>query len=238
MGILPDHELKLLGPSLIHPFREDMVQPASIDVHLDRYFHVSTTSPLDYMDPAEDNAKRFIDLNIQKGASLKVECGEFVLASTFERITMPLHLVARFEGKSSLGRLGLLTHITAGFIDPGFEGHITLEIHCVAPCGVVLHPGMKIGQICFEELTLPVDIPYGDPELGSHYQDQRGPTLSRSHENFSKIDVYHKPWSWGHGNWAHQTHGHDAFVKEAKDDGQNDIFIGNVCRNQQCKEGN
>jgi dCTP deaminase len=115
--------------------------------------------------------------------------GEFVLGSTLEVVTLPDDLAARLEGKSSLGRLGLLTHSTAGFIDPGFSGHVTLELSNVANLPITLWPGMKIGQICCFRLSSPAEHPYGSAVYGSRYQGQRGPTASRSHLNFSRVDV-------------------------------------------------
>ena len=113
--------------------------------------------------------------------------GEFVLGSTLERVKLGNDVVARLEGKSSLGRLGLLIHSTAGFIDPGFEGHITLELSNVATLPIAIFPGMKIGQISFYQMTTEAEFPYGSPELGSKYQGQSGPTASRSHQDFDPI---------------------------------------------------
>jgi dCTP deaminase len=110
--------------------------------------------------------------------------GEFVLGSTLERVALPDDTVGRIDGKSSLGRLGLLIHSTAGFIDPGFDGHITLELSNVASLPITLYPGMKIGQISFLRMTTAADVPYGATQLGSKYQGQRGPTPSRYWENF------------------------------------------------------
>ena len=115
--------------------------------------------------------------------------GEFVLGSTYERVSLPDDVAARLEGKSSLGRLGLLTHSTAGFIDPGFSGHVTLELSNVATLPIKLWPGMKIGQLAFFRLSTPAEHPYGSEKYGSRYQGQRGPTPSRSHLNFHKTDI-------------------------------------------------
>lgn len=192
MGILPDHELLNRGSQLVEPFDVDMIQPASIDVNLDRFFYRARTDNASFVfDPAFSNDTNFEDLiELLDGEGFILRPRDFVLASTFQKIIMPNDLVARFEGKSSLGRLGFLCHITAGFIDPGFEGHITLELKNVTNFDIVLYPGMKIGQIAFEQLSEPVEFPYGDPVYGSHYQGQRGPTLSRSHVNFETINVY------------------------------------------------
>lgn len=194
MGILPDHKLKELGPSLVYPFDPDMVQPASIDLHLDRYFYRSTSGKWGaYLDASEPSDICFGDLEeVEEGKCIGLAPEGFAIASTYERVMVPGNLLARFEGKSSLGRMGLLTHVTAGFIDPGFNGHITLELKNVMRYGWDFWPGMKIGQICFEELSEPVEHPYGYSGFGSHYQGQRGPTLSKSYLNFSKIDVYEK----------------------------------------------
>ncbi|HEY3692309.1 MAG TPA: dCTP deaminase, partial [Pseudonocardiaceae bacterium] len=116
--------------------------------------------------------------------------GEFVLGSTFEQITLPDDLAGRLEGKSSLGRLGLLTHSTAGFIDPGFSGHITLELSNVANLPIILWPGMKIGQLCLFRLSSPAEHPYGSAGVGSRYQGQRGPTPSRAYLNFQRVDTH------------------------------------------------
>lgn len=194
MGVLPDHILKSMGETLIDPFNPTHVQPASIDLHLDRFFYEALTSvwPPASADSSVDCDALFGDkIEVPEGKTLILAPNAFVIASTFERVTIPRHLVARFEGKSSLGRLGLLTHITAGFIDPGFSGHITLEIKNVMPGNWKITPGMKIGQICFEELIGVSSKPYGNSEIGSHYQNaERGPTLSRSHLNFKKVNVY------------------------------------------------
>ena len=115
--------------------------------------------------------------------------GEFVLGSTYEQVLLPSDLAGRLEGKSSLGRLGLLTHSTAGFIDPGFSGHITLELSNVATLPILLYPGMKIGQLCLIRLTTEAEFPYGSSHYGSRYQGQKGPTPSRSYENFHRTRI-------------------------------------------------
>jgi dCTP deaminase len=119
--------------------------------------------------------------------------GEFVLGSTFEFVTLPNDIAARLEGKSSLGRLGLLTHSTAGFVDPGFKGHVTLELSNTATLPIKLWPGMKIGQLCFFKLSSESEFPYGSDKYSSRYQGQRGPTASRSHKNFYRTDVGNAP---------------------------------------------
>lgn len=192
MSILPDWRLRELGPNLIEPFDPAHVQPSSIDVHLDRHFlRLQKDVEGLVLDPSSDMSYYFDAIDVEeKYGWIILDPDDFLLGSTFERVTFPDSLVGRFEGKSSLGRLGLLTHITAGFIDPGFEGHITLELKNVTKHPIVLFPGMKIGQLCFEKLEWPVRLEYGNPAYGSHYQGQRGPTLSRSHQNFKKVDVY------------------------------------------------
>lgn len=194
MGVLPDHKLKLLGTAIVNPFNYSAVQPASIDLHIDRYFYIAESGKWGaYLDASHPSDLCFGDLiDVPEEKPLKMQPGDFVIASTYERVTVPRNLVARFEGKSSLGRMGLLTHITAGFIDPGFDGHVTLELKNVMPYQWNIWPGMKIGQICFEEMSAPAAHGYGHSALGSHYQGQRGPTLSKSHRNFKKIDVYNR----------------------------------------------
>lgn len=194
--IIPDHILRRLGPSLLTPFDENWVQPASIDVHLDRYFipgapeeaFAWNAKVLDPRQPVNKHFEPFVEVDF--GKTFVLDSDAFALGSTFQRISLPNHIVARFEGKSSLGRLGLLTHVTAGFIDPGFVGHITVELKNVSHSHIRLYPGMKIGQVCFEDMGMPVERPYGHSSYGSHYQGQRGPTLSRIHQGFSTIDVY------------------------------------------------
>ena len=139
--------------------------------------------------PAADQADltRLVEVDPQEGFVLHP--GEFVLGSTLETVSLPDDLAARVEGKSSLGRLGLLTHATAGFVDPGFTGHVTLELSNVATLPIMLWPGMKIGQLAFFRLSSSSENPYGSERYGSHYQGQRGPTASRSFQNFHRADV-------------------------------------------------
>ena len=170
----------------ISPYDEAMVQPSSIDVRLDRYFRVFANHRYTHIDPAvaQDDLTELVEPDGEEPFILHP--GEFVLGSTLEVITLSDDLASRLEGKSSLGRLGLLTHSTAGFIDPGFSGHVTLELSNVANLPIKLYPGMKIGQICLLPLTSPSEHPYGSSVYGSRYQDQRGPTPSRSHLRFSR----------------------------------------------------
>jgi dCTP deaminase len=173
----------------LEPLDLGMVQPSSIDVRIDRYFRLFDNHKYPVIDPAEDqpDLTRMIEVDPAEGFILHP--GEFVLASTFEQITLPDDVAARLEGKSSLGRLGLLTHSTAGFIDPGFSGHVTLELSNVATLPIRLWPGMKIGQLCFFRLSSAAEKPYGSSEYGSRYLGQRGPTASRSFQNFHRSDV-------------------------------------------------
>jgi dCTP deaminase len=171
------------GRIAIAPFDPTLIQPSSIDVRVDRYFRVFKSSRYPYIDVKRE----------QDGLTELVEAGddpfilhpgEFVLGSTLERVTLPDDLVARLEGKSSLGRLGLLIHSTAGFIDPGWDGHVTLELSNVANLPITIYPEMKIGQLSFMELSEPAENPYGSGAIGSKYQGQQGPTPSRYWKNF------------------------------------------------------
>ena len=172
------------------PFSESMIQPSSVDVRLDKFFRVFENHKYSVIDPSIEQAELTREVVAEGNEPFILHPGEFVLASTYEVITLPDDIAGRLEGKSSLGRLGLLTHSTAGFIDPGFSGHITLELSNVANLPVKLFPGMKIGQLCLIKLSSPAEHPYGSEKYGSRYQGQRGPTASRSFLNFhkSKID--------------------------------------------------
>ena len=174
----------------LEPFDPDMVQPSSIDVRLDKFFRVFENHRYPHIDPAEDQSDLTREVAAQGEEPFILHPGEFVLGSTLEVVTLPDDVAARLEGKSSLGRLGLLTHSTAGFIDPGFSGHVTLELANVANLPIKLWPGMKIGQLCFFRLSSPAEHPYGSAKYGSRYQGQRGPTPSRSFKNFhvTKVD--------------------------------------------------
>ena len=174
---------------VIEPFDEAMVQPSSVDVRLDKFFRVFENHRYPHIDPSEEQPELTREVQPQSGEPFILHPGEFVLASTYEVITLPDDVAGRLEGKSSLGRLGLLTHSTAGFIDPGFSGHVTLELSNVATLPIMLWPGMKIGQLCFIKLASPAENPYGSAAYGSHYQGQRGPTASRSHANFHRTDL-------------------------------------------------
>lgn len=170
----------------IDPFDESMVQPSSVDVRLDRLFRVFNNTKYTHIDPAQQQDELTSLVEPAEGEPFVLHPGEFVLGSTLEFCALPDDLAGRLEGKSSLGRLGLLTHSTAGFIDPGFNGHITLELSNVANLPITLWPGMKIGQLCLFRLSSPAENPYGSAAAGSKYQGQRGPTPSKAYLNFAK----------------------------------------------------
>lgn len=174
---------------VLEPYDPEMVQPSSIDVRLDRYFRVFENHRYPHIDPSVDQPDLTRLVEPEGAEPFVLHPGEFVLASTYEIVTLGDDVAARLEGKSSLGRLGLLTHSTAGFIDPGFSGHMTLELSNVATLPIKLWPGMKIGQLGFFALSSPAEFPYGSSRYGSRYQGQRGPTPSRSGLNFHRIDV-------------------------------------------------
>jgi dCTP deaminase len=171
------------------PYEPTMVQPSSIDIRLDRHFRLFDNHKYPVIDPAEEQCDLTRAVSAGPGEPFVLHPGEFALGSTLELVTLPDDVAARLEGKSSLGRLGLLTHSTAGFIDPGFTGHITLELSNVATLPIKLWPGMKIGQLCFFRLSTPAARPYGSGASGSRYQGQRGPTPSRSWQGFYRAQV-------------------------------------------------
>jgi dCTP deaminase len=172
------------GRIVIDPLDEQCIQPSSVDLRLDRLFRVFLNHTMPVIDVKEDLEDLTRLVEIGEGEAFILHPGEFVLGSTYERVTLPGDLVGRIEGKSSLGRLGLLIHSTAGFIDAGFSGYLTLELSNVANLPITLYPGMKIGQVSFLRMTTPADVPYGSAGVGSKYQGQRGPTPSRYWENF------------------------------------------------------
>ena len=174
------------GGIVLDPYDPALIQPSSVDVRLDRYFRLFDNHRYPAIDPAQEQPELTHLVEVADGEAFVLHPGEFVLASTLETVTLASDLAARVEGKSSLGRLGLLTHATAGFVDPGFSGHVTLELSNVATLPIKLWPGMKIGQLCFFQLSSPAEHPYGHRRRGSHYQGQRGPTASRSWENFTR----------------------------------------------------
>lgn len=190
--LLSDRDIRAgidAGRIRLDPYDPEMVQPSSVDVRIDRSFRLFDNHRYPFIDPAEEQADLTRLVEVEPDAPFVLHPGEFVLASTYERVRLGDDVAARLEGKSSLGRLGLLTHSTAGFIDPGFEGHVTLELSNMATLPVKLWPGMKIGQLCFFQLSSAAERPYGSAGPGSRYFGQRGPTPSRSHLGFSRIDV-------------------------------------------------
>jgi dCTP deaminase len=193
--LLSDNDLRKeleSGRLGVDPFDPQMLQPSSIDVRLDRFFRVFDNSRYTHIDPMRQQDELTTLVEPVGEEPFVLHPGEFVLGSTFEAVTLPDYLAGRLEGKSSLGRLGLLTHSTAGFIDPGFSGHITLELSNVANLPITLWPGMKIGQLCLFQLTSPAEHPYGSTQAGSRYQGQRGPTPSRAYLNFHRVDTRRK----------------------------------------------
>lgn len=168
----------------IEPYDATLIQPSSVDVRLDRYFRVFNNSRYTHIDPKLEMPELTKLVEVGDDDGFVLHPGEFVLASTLEKFTLPAHLAGRLEGKSSLGRLGLLTHSTAGFIDPGFSGYITLELSNVANLPIILYPGMKVGQLALFKMSSPAETPYGSGKLGSKYQGQRGPTPSKAYLNF------------------------------------------------------
>ena len=173
------------GRIVVEPLGEGCVQPASVDVHLDRRLLVFRNSRRPYIDVHEDTSDLTEMVEIEDDIPFILHPGESVLASTLEHIELPDDLVARLEGKSSLGRIGLLIHSTAGYVDPGWKGHLTLELSNVANLPVTLYYAMKIGQLSYLRLSTPAENLYGSPALGSKYQGQTDPTASRMHQDFA-----------------------------------------------------
>ena len=171
------------GRIVIEPFDPACVQPSSVDLHVDAEFRVFRNNRYPYIDVKQQQDLTEL-VEVKPDEPFILHPGEFVLGSTLERVSIPDDLVARLEGKSSLGRLGLLIHSTAGYVDPGWDGFLTLELSNVANLPITLYPGMKIGQISFFQLTTAAETPYGS--AGNKYQNQRGPTASRIHEEFTK----------------------------------------------------
>ena len=190
--LLSDRDIRAqidAGRVVFEPWDQAMLQPSSVDVRLDKFFRLFDNHKYPFIDPAEDQPDLTHLIEVRPDEPFILHPGEFVLGATYEFVTLPDDIAARLEGKSSLGRLGLLTHSTAGFIDPGFAGHVTLELSNMATLPIKLYPGMKIGQLCFFRLSSPAEHPYGSAATGSHYQGQRGPTPSRSHLNFSRLTI-------------------------------------------------
>ncbi len=187
--VLSDRTIRrLLGEGRIEidPLDEGLIQPSSVDVRVDRYFRVFHNARYPFIDVREPQEDLTELVEIEEETPFILHPGEFVLGSTLERIRLPDDLVARLEGKSSLGRLGLLIHSTAGFIDPGWDGHVTLELSNVANLPITIYYAMKIGQLSFVQMTEPAETPYGAGALGSKYQGQAGPTPSRYWKNFEQ----------------------------------------------------
>jgi dCTP deaminase len=170
----------------IDPYDESFVQPSSVDLRVDDRFRVFENHKYPHIDPRAAQDDLTSEVKVADGEPFILHPGEFVLGSTFERVRLGVDIVARLEGKSSLGRLGLLIHSTAGFVDPGFDGYLTLELSNVANLPIAIYPQMKIGQISFYQMTTDADSPYGSSDIGSKYQGQRGPTPSRSHVDFTR----------------------------------------------------
>jgi len=184
--ILAEIEAKRIS---VEPYDAAMIQPSSIDIRLDRYFRVFENHRYPHIDPSVEQSDLTREVEPEGDEPFILHPGEFVLGSTYEVCSLPDDIAARVEGKSSLGRLGLLTHATAGFVDPGFSGHVTLELANVATLPIKLYPGMKIGQLCFFRLSSPAEHPYGSAKYGSRYQGQRGPTASKSYANFHRTKI-------------------------------------------------
>jgi dCTP deaminase len=186
--VLSDHTIKeeiAKGRIVVDPLGEDCIQPASVDVHLDRQLLVFRNSRRAFIDVREEQSDLTEMVEIEDDTPFMLHPGEFVLGSTLENIELPGDLVARLEGKSSLGRIGLLIHSTAGYVDPGWKGHLTLELSNVSNLPVTLYFGMKIGQISYVRLTHPADNLYGSSALDSKYQGQTEPTASRIYRDFA-----------------------------------------------------
>jgi dCTP deaminase len=187
--VLSDRDIRAeiaAGRIVIDPFIPEAVQPSSVDLHLDRRFRVFRNSRYPFIDVRADQPELTELVEIGGDDPFILHPGEFVLGSTLERVQLPNDLVARLEGKSSLGRLGLLIHSTAGYVDPGWEGNLTLELSNVANLPITLYDGMKIGQISFQRLSSPAEVSYGEASIGSKYRGQRDPTASLYHRDFER----------------------------------------------------
>ena len=182
--LLSDRDLRTQieeGSVVVEPFDDDMIQPSSIDIRLDRFFRVFINSHHTHIDPTEQQDDLTTLVEKTHGIPFILHPGEFVLGSTYEYFQIPGYLAGRLEGKSSLGRLGLIVHSTSGFIDAGFKGTITLELSNIAKLPIMLWPEMRIGQLCLFRLSSATEQPYGSAGLGSRYQNQDGPTASLSY---------------------------------------------------------
>jgi dCTP deaminase len=190
MSVLSDGDLRRAiasGEIGVDPFNDEDIQPASIDLHLDKSFRVFRNNRYGFIDPSVDQPG-LTELEVVSGAEpFMLHPSEFVLGQTLERITVGSSLLGRLDGKSSIGRLGLLIHSTAGYVDPGWVGNLTLELGNVASLPIALYPGMKIGQISFHRMSSPVERPYGSAALHSRYQGQSEPTASAIHVDFDAV---------------------------------------------------
>lgn len=189
MSVLADRDIRAriqAGSVVIEPYDDGDLQPSSVDLHLDRTFRVFRNNRYPYIDPRQAQPDITEMVTVREDESFILHPGEFVLGQTLEWVELPDDLVARLEGKSSLGRLGLLIHSTAGYVDPGWRGNLTLELSNVSNLPIALYPGMRIGQISFLEMTSPVERPYGSAGLGSKYQGQSEPTESAFHRDFDR----------------------------------------------------
>jgi len=187
--VLSDRDIRAeieAGRIVIDPYVPEAVQPSSVDLHLDNRFRVFRNSRYPYIDVREEQPELTELVEIGADEPFILHPGEFVLGSTLERVQLPDDVVARLDGKSSLGRLGLLIHSTAGFVDPGWDGNLTLELSNVANLPITLYDGMKIGQISFQRMSSAVEVAYGDQRLGSRYRGQRDPTASLYHRDFER----------------------------------------------------
>ena len=174
------------GRIAIDPYDSTLMQPSSLDVRVDRYFRVFRNSRYPFIDVKQEQEELTELVEIDDETPFILHPGEFVLGSTLERVRLPDDLVARLEGKSSLGRLGLLIHSTAGFVDPGWSGRLTLELANILNLPITLYAGMPVAQISFMQLTTPVERPYGSPTLSSKYQGDTDPMPSKYHLNFAE----------------------------------------------------
>ena len=187
--LLSDRDIRAeidAGRVALEPYDPQMIQPSSIDVRLDKFFRVFDNHKYAAIDPAVEQAELTRLVDVGPEGPFVLHPGEFVLGSTYESVTLPDDVAARLEGKSSLGRLGLLIHSTAGYVDPGWKGTLTLELSNVANLPIALYAGMRIGQISFFKMSSPVERPYGSKELGSKYQGQSEPTASAFHADFDR----------------------------------------------------
>ena len=190
MAILSDKDLKKCiddGKLVIDPLTDEkQIQPSSIDMRIGDEFKVFRVIRKPFIDPKDDDdiASYMESLTVEDGEAFIIHPNEFALATTYEYVKVPDDLVARVEGRSSMGRLGVTMHVTAGYIDPGFEGKITLEISNIGAMPVALYPGQRVCQLVFETMTTPADKPYGHPDRNSKYMGQKSPESSRIKDDY------------------------------------------------------